>query len=281
MTPFKSSGIMVFVKTFVKQYTPVFIYKHLQAISDHFYISSHRKLFEQTCSALILSFPKSGRTWLRYFLGKYYSLLYSVPVNIFLHEEIHPKAPRILFSHDRSLLHLLKGRKLVILLRDPRDTIVSYYYQCTKRQPIFKGNISSFIKDPVLGILPTIHFMNRLYEDSKNHKGTLVVYYEDFRKSPKTTFPKLLRFLDIPLKQKIVLEALAFSDFKNMHKMEKGGGFAAKQLQAIDKKKKSTYKVRKGKIGGYKDELSKKDVTYLENCVRDHLHQALKKKYKV
>ena len=59
---------------------------------------------------LLLSFPKSGRTWIRFFMGVYGNLI--------------GKQIDILFKHyDKA------NRKRLLLVREPCDILVSLYFQ--------------------------------------------------------------------------------------------------------------------------------------------------------
>jgi hypothetical protein len=107
------------------------------------------RLHEQRCAATIreeieravtvaLSFPKAGRSWVCFFLAQYLSARTGDPLDldllapgrdlpptVFLHEHIDvfedvPGPPRLL--NERLLLR----RRLLVLVRDPRDSLVSY-----------------------------------------------------------------------------------------------------------------------------------------------------------
>jgi len=93
-----------------------------------------------------LSFPKAGRSWVCFFLAQYLSVRTGDPLDldllapgrdlppaVFLHEHIDvfedvPGPPRLL--NERLLLR----RRLLVLVRDPRDSLVSYWYQKRLRE---------------------------------------------------------------------------------------------------------------------------------------------------
>ena len=53
----------------------------------------------------VLSYPKSGRTWLRALIGKYLSLKHNIPENLILSTEImtsKSNLPRVSFTHNGS-----------------------------------------------------------------------------------------------------------------------------------------------------------------------------------
>src|SRR5438094_743422 len=88
---------------------------------------------------LILSAPKSGRTWIRTFLCAYLCKRHGLEFTLQPGRYDHPGFPRVIFSHDR-FEHRTKGNrwdrlrgkylvprrelrkaKIVLLVRDPRD----------------------------------------------------------------------------------------------------------------------------------------------------------------
>src|SRR5207248_1863372 len=102
---------------------------------------------------LILSAPKSGRTWIRTFLCAYLCKRHGLEFTLQPGRYDHPGFPRVIFSHGR-FEHRTKGNrwdrlrgkylvprrelrqaKIVLLARDPRDCFVSLYLQMTRRDP--------------------------------------------------------------------------------------------------------------------------------------------------
>jgi hypothetical protein len=61
-----------------------------------------------------------------------------------------------------------------------------------------------------------------------------------------------------------------------MQKLESNGSFQTAILAPSDPTDKNSYKVRKGKIGGYKDELSNLDIEYVESATKklDHYYSS-------
>ena len=111
----------------------------------------------------IVSFPKSGRTWLRVLIGKAIADQYNLDDRYVLDTyrlTKKLKLPVIQFIHDGSDLQyarthnnlrrdtrVYRKKKVIFLARDPRDLIVSNYYQATKRENTFQGDLSAFIKE--------------------------------------------------------------------------------------------------------------------------------------
>ena len=159
----------------------------------------------------VISYPKSGRTWLRALIGKYLSLKYKIPEHkILLTEFITNQSglPRVWCSHDGSSLKngtkyqnlshdrmRYADKKVILLGRDIKDTLVSAYFQATKRRNIFKGTIFEFIRDERFGILKILTFYDIWLQDRHVPKSILFIRYEDLHQNPKDTVRKVLSFI--------------------------------------------------------------------------------------
>ena len=62
-----------------------------------------------------------------------------------------------------------------------------------------------------------------------------------------------------------------------MQKIEQNTEIKSDRLKPADKNDKDTYKTRKGKIGGYKDYLSKDEIKYLTLKMKEQQLQKLKR----
>ena len=87
--------------------------------------------------------------------------------------------------------------------------------------------------------------------------------YESLRASPAEHFRDLLALLgESAPEMPIFHEALDFSRFENMQKLEAAGAFDSKILHPGDVRDPESFKVRRGKVGGYLEYLSGKDQQY-------------------
>ena len=96
--------------------------------------------------ALVVSHTKSGRTWLRIMMSYLYHLEYGTPANaIIAFDNLHSlnrAIPRIYFNRDTRVptfargsgfIFVEKGKKILFLVRDPRDVAVSFYFHVVNR----------------------------------------------------------------------------------------------------------------------------------------------------
>ena len=233
-------------------------------------------------SCFIIEYPKCGRTWLRLMLGRAIALRFGLgdEVNLLEVEEMARKdIPRIRITHDGnphfkkpSELKIdekyYKNKKVVFLVRDPRDVMVSQYFQMTKREYQYgwqyHSDISSFIRDERYGVDTLLHFMHIWYENKSVLSDFLLVRYEDMKTDACKELERVIEFIGIEgIGKEIICDAVNFADFDNMKRMEREDSFNSGRLRPVDINDAESYKVRKGKVGGYVDYLSDEDIGYL------------------
>lgn len=250
--------------------------------------SKARKEWRQRRMAdyFIVSHPKAGRTWLRVLLAKIFSSHFNVPFHLDplkMKMKYSSEIPGVLFTHAGAEIprrvrsrrvkfkipSYMRKRKVIFLARDPRDTIVSFYYQATKRVKAFHGSKSEFIRDERFGIDRLIEFMNLWGRYLRERSDSaLMVTYEDMHRDLKGTLRKILDFMNLSgIDDRVLDEAMEFASFERMKEMERQGVFQTKILLPADPNDPDSYKVRKGKVGGYLEELSQEDVEYVNKAL--------------
>jgi sulfotransferase family protein len=243
--------------------------------------------------AIVLSIPKSGRTWIRTFLCAYFCKLYSREFTLQPDRYGEPGIPRLVFSHDLfehrtkgDLWDRVRGKylvpkkelrraKIILLVRDPRDCFVSLYVQMTRRDPSapakFKQEtLSNLLRDKRFGISGMIRTMNDWLYEFAGRNNFMIVRYEALRASPAEHYRELLAVLgETTPDMSIFQETLEFSQFENMQKLEAAGAFDSKILLPGDVRDPESFKVRRGKVGGYREYLSIEDQEYALNALRE------------
>src|ERR1051326_1166650 len=239
--------------------------------------------------AIILSVPKSGRTWLRAFLCAYFCRRFGLEFTLRTGRYDLPGFPRVVFSHD-LFEHRTKGdrwdrirgkylvprrelnrAKIILLARDPRDCFVSLYLQLTKRDPnapikLRQKTVSEMLRDRRFGMHAIINAMNDWINEFSGADNFSLIRYEAMRASPAEHFRDLLAVLgESSADANIFREALEFSRFENMQKLEAAGAFDSNILHPGDVRDPESFKVRRGKIGGYREYLSAEDQQFASN----------------
>lgn len=236
---------------------------------------------------VILSFPKSGRTWARVFLSGYTHFAYSVPhtLDFAFFRRVAPDIPQTLFRHGGSEITDLKkldryisrfhGKHILLIVRDPRDVVVSYYHETCNRDPRFMHKekppwtMSEFTRDEKFGIKHVVQFMNQWFLHRDMFESLQIVRYEEMRKHPETAFRTFLDFWKLPtIDEDAFRKAIKFSSFENMRVLEQMDFFADPRVRATQKENVFTYKTRKGKVGGFREETSAEDQAHMNKAMK-------------
>lgn len=242
---------------------------------------SYRRYLEykthQKADIFLVSFPKSGRTWLRVLIGKVLSDRYGEDFTIELERLASENIPFIHMTHDKaekadkpleSNKSKYRDKKVAFLVRDPRDVVVSYYFQCTKRQDLYEGDISGFVRDLGFGIERIINFMNIWNESQSVPEEFILLRYEDFHSNPVGELRNFIDFVGIDgVDETLIRQAVEYGSFQNMRRMEEKGVVEGTRLTVQTPADREAYKVRKGKVSGYKEYLSESDVEYVNDRV--------------
>jgi hypothetical protein len=210
---------------------------------------------------LLVSFPKSGRTWLRVML-----LHAGIPF-----KPTHAGSSYGQARHWRDLppLDEFTGiRRTAYLIRDPRDTAVSGYFQYTKRIGNDYPDINAFVRDDRFGVEKIARFHIMIYDFlASGHAGHLCAY-EQFHERTLEEFTALAEyFLGHRLDEKIAREAVEAASFGRMQKMERTGEFddeLGSRMRPADENDPESFKTRKGKVGGYRDYLDEATITHCD-----------------
>jgi hypothetical protein len=213
----------------------------------------------------VISFPKSGRTWLRAMLDDI-----GVPSRYTHDESGHVK---------RKSWQALNGNKtqyraasILLLIRDPRDTAVSGYFQLTRRLKISAGSFSEILRDDRHGIRKICHFNLQWFAAAGEVKRFAVLSYEQIHKAPEEALSAVATFAGVrDLNKELVQQVAANREFKRMRAAEASGELAkeydngkAMYLSPGDPKDHESFKMRRGLVGGYVDYLSESDLAYCD-----------------
>jgi hypothetical protein len=242
----------------------------------------------------VISFPKSGRTWLKVMMAKALSDQYGYPIDeaiadfykftCNISKTINPHIFRTGFGHDGSgpkyrkhyqaLLDadksIYRGKKVMLLIRDPKDVIVSYYFQATKRNKVFEGSLSEFIRDEYLGIKKILAFNTNWHANQHLLSEFKLVCYEAIHADPKGVLKIALTMMNVEEIDDSILEsAVAYGRFENMKQLEASSQIENNTLRSGDPLDPESFKVRKGKVGGYTDYLNEEDIAYIDQAIQE------------
>jgi len=246
---------------------------------------------------VVASFGKSGRTWVRVLLWRYFAAK-----NGYASDSIsgfdefrnrHPSVPVLFFTHDNYLKDYLghdrkseiyRGLHVVLLVRDPRDTAVSQFFQWKHRMvarkkvindyPLGDVSVHDFIAGEKAGIPKIIDFMNDWASEAPKLGRLLVVRYEDLRADTRRELRRILEFFGQQPTDAELDDAVSFASIDNMRRMEmenaKKAG-AQRSMKPGNADDPSSFKVRRGKVGGWTDYVTEEQAAALDRLVREKL----------
>ncbi|NET11079.1 MAG: sulfotransferase domain-containing protein [Symploca sp. SIO2B6] len=220
---------------------------------------------------LLISQPNCGRTWLRMMIGKAMQLAYDIQeiklTKLYYFSELNNHIPAIKVIHERyEQFGSYENKKIILLVRDPRDAIISRYF--SERHQQNGLSLSDFIWQTNL-VDDYICFYNTWLNNIHIPKAFLLVFYEGLKRKPLQELKRVCNFIGIKINEKIIKEAVEYASFENMRKMELEGKIGSGQKKDLNNPE--TLKVRKGKVGGYRDYLNTEDVQALDRKICEHL----------
>lgn len=241
---------------------------------------------------VFVSFPKSGRTFVRVMLARLYQQQFGIDEREVLKFETLKHAdrqvPRILFTHGGDAMRRpndikvdrkhYDGRKVVLLARHPGDVAVSRYHHLKHRsvdpvrQRLAEQPLEEFVWTERGGIASIVSYLNQWARLSRERSDLLIVRYEDFLAEPETTLGRLAEFIGLEPSNADIADAVDFARFDNLKQREREGYFhSAERFGAGRDSSEASFKVRSGKSGGFRKALGKENQARIEAYVADQL----------
>jgi len=240
----------------------------------------------------VVSYGKSGRTWLRLMLSRFYQRRHGLPEGAFLeYDNLHRQAaeiPTLFFTHGNYLRDYtghfdelaadFRDRPVLLLVRDPRDIAVSQYFQWAHRMGRHKKwlnryppegeelTIWQFVAQHEAGLDRAIEFLNDWARAAEKLESIEIVRYEDMRAEPESALDRVLRFLGANPEPAEIREAVEYARFDNMRRLEDESLVAASGRRLIpgEQGRSDSYKVRRAKVGGWRDYFDAAQIDELD-----------------
>ncbi|MCC5888396.1 MAG: sulfotransferase domain-containing protein [Gammaproteobacteria bacterium] len=246
---------------------------------------------------LVLSRAKSGRTWLRAMLSRLYQRRHALPEHQLLeydnfHRQ-HAAIPVVAMTHGHELDKLardaragaaLRAMPTVFLARDPRDVAVSEYFQATRRAADYKremyaveGEMSlfDFVMQAPPGLPAICDYLNLWHRELEGWDAVHRLSYEALRAQPEAEMARLCAFLGADFSTGEIAEAVAFASFEALKAKEKDDFFRNSRLRAKNSDDPDSFKVRRGKVGGYRDYFDAGQIAKIDAFVAERLDAGL------
>jgi hypothetical protein len=253
----------------------------------------HQRL--EDADYVVVSFGKSGRTWLRVMISRLYQQQYGLPEgsliefgNFHAHD---PAIPRVLFTHDNYLRDYTRdggskaayaGKRVILLVRHPADITVSQYFQWKHRMREHKialneypprssnATLHAFAMGPS-GLPKVNQWLNEWAVGLDDIEKKLVVSYEDLRKDTLATFRGVAGFLEAKASPEQIADAVEWARFENMKQREAESLSDSGRLSATDVANPDSFKTRRAKAGGYRDDFDDEQLAAIERLIAETL----------
>jgi Sulfotransferase domain len=194
-----------------------------------------RHLGLTAADAVLVSYPKSGSTWLRFLLG-----------HVMCGQEVdfdsvrdalppigrHRRAPRLLPGDGRMVrthepLHAFagpSGASIVYLVRDGRDVAVSYLHHL-RRTGEFDGDLARFLPRFLSGAIGSYgawhaHALEASAPRERGESPLLVIRYEDLRRDTVSELARIITFLGLKPENHQLEEVVAANSKERMRVKE-------------------------------------------------------------
>lgn len=225
---------------------------------------------------MIVSYPKSGNTWLRFLIANAISEESATFENI---EKIIPdiyqnynkyllrlSSPRILKSHEPFNKEY---KKVLYIVRDPRDIILSYYRYHKKKGSIELGlDIEEYTKIFIRQSVTKIEDFGTWGENVGSWVGAKegrddfkLIRYEDLRRNTSNILAEVLTFLGINYSKKSIIRAVKNSSIDNMRVLEQFNNNSWVSIAGSDP---GIPFIGPGEVGGWRSNLSIRSVQLIE-----------------
>ena len=163
-----------------------------------------------------------------------------------------------------------KDKKIILLARDPKDVVVSAYFHKRKRKKMaFSASFSDFLRDEVGSLKTYLAFLNS-WANSKEISDCLIIRYEEMHSDTLAVLRSIFDFAGVKdISNKSLSAAIEFGLFDNMRELETSGILGSDRLRPIDPNDESSYKTRKGEVGGFVEHFSEDDLAYANSLIKE------------
>ena len=235
-------------------------------------------------ASFVLSYPKAGRTWLRTMMNCALLAQQGRPHDLAaIADALHgASVSPVVFDHDASSLQdgvpwqkmspsreRYRGTRVLLLGRDVRDLVVSSYFQATRRVHTFAGGISAFLRDDRSGVDKILTFY-RIWDTNRTVPASFdFMRYEDLHADPARFLARALTFFELPVSPSALEAGVAAGRFEVMKEAEvqslaRPAAAVPERIGRAVEDDTESYKVRRGRVGGFRDYLSDEDVAYID-----------------
>ena len=255
----------------------------------------------RNADALLCSYPKCGRTWLRFMLASYMHLLSQsseamsfqrmdvlVPVawkskkSVGVHDSRLTKSnqatqfnlPLVVATHlsysNRRLQIIFSSKDIIFIVRNIYDVLVSQYFELVHRRAGKDTvDIWTYICEKKL-LESYVTYLNNWAQNliPEHH---VVLTYEHLKQNTEQEFIRVIRFLNLDVIPDLVHQAIRISSFENMQQLQRQKREKRGIINDLNTNF-SKLRIRRGKVGGYRESLSELQIQAIQNYCQTNLN---------
>lgn len=242
----------------------------------------------EQADAVVVSFPKSGRTFVRAMLGHLFQQRFGIDERDLLDFPVLVRAPRqvprVLFTHAGDAMRQpaeITGNadqyrrvRVVLLARHPGDVAVSRYHHLKHRsrdrtrRRLADQPLETFVWSQQGGLPSIVEFLNQFAA----LPGVTILRYEDFVHEPKEPLRTLVAAVGVEANDEDIAAAAEFGKLPNLRQREREGYFRSARLRPAKASDQRSSKVRGGRSGGYRAELGDAEADRIDSYIAERLN---------
>ena len=224
----------------------------------------------------LVSYPKSGNTWLRFLVANFVQA--DPAVTLLDADKMIPSVHGRAKKHFNAMLppRIIKShypfhpayRRVVYVVRDPRDVVMSQYHYQIKRGVLEPGAsvqpfVSRFLAGDVCPYGSWGEHVGSWLAARKQDPNFLLVRYEDMLKQIDEEATRVARFIDLPMDPERIAQAIERSSVESMRNLEKVEG---KQWASTKGTRQEMNFFRSGKSGEGRAVLPRECIEEIEKA---------------
>ena len=133
-------------------------------------------------------------------------------------------------------------------------------------------DISTFIRHSGSGFPKILEFMRTWHNEiMKRPKDFIIVRYEDMKEDSARELSRIFTFMNVDVSEKLLKEAADYASFGNMRKLEMENKVNDYRMRPGNKNDPNSFRTRRGKVGGFRDELLDEDICYINHMMAERM----------
>ncbi len=256
-----------------KGYVTYVVNKHIENITKYNLLIPIEQT--QDNDIFIAGYPKSGNTWMQSLVA---GLLYGIDTEFLpdkLAQDIVPDVHSLKYYKRYSKINFFKThdlpqpkyKKVIYLVRDGRDAMVSYYNYNKNLQ--VNITLEEMVKEGKEMWPSKWHEHVKQWKSNPYNAEIITIRYEDLLEQPFVEMKKICQFANIQRSDEIIQKVIEGNNIDKMRqRVIETGGMGQRKFQGSEQGAKF---FRKGKMGSYKSEMDEDLIKYFNKEAQNEL----------